>query len=97
MQPRQGPLSRRAPAFRAHRAPLRCRDARVKPAGASARRSTRPRSKRRPALIDDDLLAKATKLAGPLDRTAIVREGLKALIERESARRLRGWAERSPT
>jgi Arc/MetJ family transcription regulator len=38
--------------------------------------------------IDDDLLAKATKLAGPMDRSAIVREGLKALIERESAKRL---------
>ncbi len=38
--------------------------------------------------IDDDLLAKATLLAGNLDRTAVVREGLKALIERESARRL---------
>jgi Arc/MetJ family transcription regulator len=38
--------------------------------------------------IDDDLLAKATKLTGPLDRTAVVREGLKALIERESAKRL---------
>ncbi len=38
--------------------------------------------------IDDELLAKATKLAGPMDRTAIVSEGLRALIERESARRL---------
>jgi hypothetical protein len=38
--------------------------------------------------IDDDLLAKASKLTGPMDRTAILREGLKALIERESARRL---------
>ena len=38
--------------------------------------------------IDDDLLAKATRLAGPLDRSAVVREGLKALIERESAKRL---------
>jgi Arc/MetJ family transcription regulator len=38
--------------------------------------------------IDDALLAKATMLAGNLDRTAVVREGLKALIERESARRL---------
>ena len=28
--------------------------------------------------IDDDLLAKATKLTGPLDRSVIVREGLKA-------------------
>lgn len=38
--------------------------------------------------IDDALLAKAVKLAGPLDRSALVHEGLKALIERESARRL---------
>lgn len=38
--------------------------------------------------IDDDLLAKATKLTGPLDRSAMVHEGLRALIERESARRL---------
>lgn len=38
--------------------------------------------------IDDELLAKATKLTGPMDRTAMVSEGLKALIERESARRL---------
>ena len=38
--------------------------------------------------IDDALLAKASKLAGPMDRTAILSEGLKALIERESARRL---------
>jgi len=38
--------------------------------------------------IDDELLAKAARLTGSIDRTAIVREGLKALIERESARRL---------
>ena len=38
--------------------------------------------------IDDDLLARAVKLTGPLDRSAIVHEGLRALIERESARRL---------
>jgi Arc/MetJ family transcription regulator len=38
--------------------------------------------------IEDALLAKAAKLAGPLDRSAIVHEGLRALIERESARRL---------
>ena len=38
--------------------------------------------------IDDDLLAKATRLTGPMDRSALVREGLKALIERESAKRL---------
>jgi len=38
--------------------------------------------------IDDDLLAKVAKLIGPVDRSAMVREGLKALIERESAKRL---------
>lgn len=38
--------------------------------------------------IDDDLLAKATRLAGPMDRSAVLREGLIALIQRESARRL---------
>ena len=38
--------------------------------------------------IDDELLAKASKLAGPMDRTAMLSEGLKALIERESAKRL---------
>jgi len=38
--------------------------------------------------IDDELLARATRLLGPLDRTAVIHEGLRALIERESARRL---------
>jgi Arc/MetJ family transcription regulator len=38
--------------------------------------------------IDDELMAKAAKLTGPMDRTAMLSEALKALIERESARRL---------
>ncbi len=38
--------------------------------------------------IDDELLARATRLTGPMDRTAVISEALKALIERESARRL---------
>lgn len=38
--------------------------------------------------IDDELLAKAIKLTGPMDRTAVLSEALKALIERESAKRL---------
>jgi Arc/MetJ family transcription regulator len=38
--------------------------------------------------LDEDLLAKAIKLAGPLDRSTLLHEGLKALIERESAKRL---------
>ena len=38
--------------------------------------------------IDDELLAKAHRVSGVKERTALVREGLRALIERESARRL---------
>ena len=38
--------------------------------------------------IDDELLAKALKLMGHMDRTAVLSESLKALIERESAKRL---------
>ena len=38
--------------------------------------------------IDDDLLKNAKALCGIKEKTALVREGLKALIERESARRL---------
>ena len=38
--------------------------------------------------FDEELLAQAARLAGPLDRSALVRDVLKALIERESARRL---------
>ena len=47
--------------------------------------------------IDDELLAKAARLAGPMDRTAMVSEGLKALIERESARRLARLGGTQPT
>ena len=38
--------------------------------------------------IDDDLYAQAAELTGVKEKTALMREGLKALIERESARRL---------
>lgn len=38
--------------------------------------------------IDDDLLDKAQSVSGLKERTTLVREGLKTLIERESARRL---------
>jgi Arc/MetJ family transcription regulator len=47
--------------------------------------------------IDDELLAKAAKLAGPMDRTAMVSEGLKAFIERESAKRLARLGGTQPT
>jgi Arc/MetJ family transcription regulator len=36
--------------------------------------------------IDDDLLQRARDLSGVQEKTALIREGLKALIERESAR-----------
>jgi Arc/MetJ family transcription regulator len=38
--------------------------------------------------LDDDLVAKAKALTGLRETTGLVREALKALIERESARRL---------
>ena len=38
--------------------------------------------------LDDDLLAKATALTGVTGKTALVREALHALIQRESAKRL---------
>jgi Arc/MetJ family transcription regulator len=38
--------------------------------------------------VDEALLAEAQRITGERERTALIREGLKALIERESARRL---------
>ena len=38
--------------------------------------------------LDDDLLVEAQRLTGATEKTALVREALRALIERESARRL---------
>jgi Arc/MetJ family transcription regulator len=38
--------------------------------------------------IDDQLLAEAQRISGVTEKAAVVREGLRALIERESARRL---------
>lgn len=38
--------------------------------------------------IDDELYAQAAELTGVVEKTALVKESLKALIERESARRL---------
>jgi Arc/MetJ family transcription regulator len=39
-------------------------------------------------VLDDELLAEAQRLTGVKEKTSLVREGLNALIERESARRL---------
>jgi Arc/MetJ family transcription regulator len=38
--------------------------------------------------LDDDLVREAQKLTGLAEKAGLVREALKALIERESARRL---------
>ena len=38
--------------------------------------------------LDDQLLSEAQRITGMKERTALIHEGLKALIERESARRL---------
>lgn len=38
--------------------------------------------------LDDDLIEQASRLTGTTEKAALVRLGLQALIERESARRL---------
>ena len=39
-------------------------------------------------ILDDDLLEEARKLTGLEEKTAVVHEALRALVRRESARRL---------
>lgn len=38
--------------------------------------------------LDEDLLARAEQLSGVTERSALLREALQALVQRESARRL---------
>jgi Arc/MetJ family transcription regulator len=38
--------------------------------------------------LDDDLLARAEQLCGHLERNALLKEALRALVQRESAKRL---------
>ena len=38
--------------------------------------------------LDDELLAQAQQISGVTERTQLIREALRALVERESARRL---------
>ena len=38
--------------------------------------------------LDDQLLAQAQRLCGHLERSALLKEALQALVQRESARRL---------
>jgi len=46
--------------------------------------------------IDDQLLDEARRITGMTEKVVLVREGLKALIERESARRLAKLAGSDP-
>ena len=43
--------------------------------------------------LDEELIAEAQRLTGTQDRTALIHEGLRALIARESGRRVAGSAE----
>jgi Arc/MetJ family transcription regulator len=47
-------------------------------------------------VLDDDLLAKARQFTGIAEKSAVIREALLALIERESARRLARLGGSSP-
>jgi Arc/MetJ family transcription regulator len=46
--------------------------------------------------LDDDLIREAQRLTGTSEKSALVREALQALIERESARRLARLAGSEP-
>jgi Arc/MetJ family transcription regulator len=54
----------------------------------NATRFTRSNTMRTTINLDDRLLSDAQRVTGMKERTALVHEGLRALIERESARRL---------
>ncbi|MDQ3766742.1 MAG: type II toxin-antitoxin system VapB family antitoxin [Actinomycetota bacterium] len=46
--------------------------------------------------LDDELVAEAQRLTGTSEKSALVREALRALIQRESARRLARLGGREP-
>jgi Arc/MetJ family transcription regulator len=47
--------------------------------------------------MDDELVAKAMRYTGIKEKSALVREALTALVEREAARRLRALGGSDPT
>jgi Arc/MetJ family transcription regulator len=47
-------------------------------------------------VLDDDLIREAQRLTGTSEKSALVRQALRALIERESARRLAQLAGSEP-
>ena len=46
--------------------------------------------------LDDELLAQAQQISGLTERTQLIREALRALVQRESARRLAGLGGTEP-
>jgi hypothetical protein len=46
--------------------------------------------------LDNELLARAEQLCGSLERSALLREALQALVQRESAKRLAALGGRDP-
>ena len=46
------------------------------------------RTMRTTVTLDDELLARAEQLSGDLERSALLKEALRALVQRESAKRL---------
>ena len=46
--------------------------------------------------LDDQLLAQAQELCGPLERSTLLKEALQALVQRESSRRLAALAGSQP-
>jgi len=47
-------------------------------------------------ILDDDLLSRARDLSGLAEKTAVVHEGLRALIARETGRRLAAMGGTAP-
>ena len=54
------------------------------------------RTMRTTVTLDDELLARAEQLCGDLERSALLKEALRALVQRESARRLAALGGREP-
>jgi Arc/MetJ family transcription regulator len=54
------------------------------------------RTMRTTVALDDDLIEKAQEYTGLKEKSALLREALKALLEREAARRLAGLGGAAP-
>ena len=55
------------------------------------------RAMRTTVTLDDELLARAEQLCGDLERSALLKEALRALVQRESAKRLAALGGSEPT